>query len=102
MIKWGKRQSVEDLPWVRRSGTVRCCRRWKGRVVALRVQARLPLDDVYIALKNEIPHLTRSAARSAWRGLAIATASNSDPAFHSGQAADGTRLRPKWPMKSTC
>jgi transposase-like protein len=29
--------------------------------VALRVQARLPLDDVYIALKDAIPHLTRSS-----------------------------------------
>jgi hypothetical protein len=29
--------------------------------VALRVQARLPLDDVYVALKDVIPHLTRSS-----------------------------------------
>jgi len=31
----------------------------EAAIVALRVQARLPLDDVYIALKDVIPHLTR-------------------------------------------
>ena len=30
-------------------------------IVALRVQARLPLNDVYIALKDVIPHRTRSS-----------------------------------------
>jgi hypothetical protein len=30
-------------------------------IVALRGQARLPLDDVYIALKDVITHLTRSS-----------------------------------------
>lgn len=29
--------------------------------MALRVQARLPLDDVFVALKDVIPHLTRSS-----------------------------------------
>lgn len=33
----------------------------EAAIVAPRVQTRLPLDDVYIALKNVIPHLTRSA-----------------------------------------
>jgi transposase-like protein len=33
----------------------------EAAIVALRVQARLPLDDVYIALKDAIPHLTRSS-----------------------------------------
>ena len=33
----------------------------KAAIVALRVQALLPLDDVYIALKDVIPHLTRSS-----------------------------------------
>jgi hypothetical protein len=28
----------------------------EAAIVALRVQARLPLDDVYIALKDVIPH----------------------------------------------
>ena len=32
----------------------------EAAIVALRVQARLPLDDVYIALKDVIPQLTRS------------------------------------------
>ena len=33
----------------------------EAAIVALRVQAHLPLDDVYIALKDVIPHLTRSS-----------------------------------------
>ena len=33
----------------------------EAAIVSLRVQARLPLDDVYIALKDVIPHLTRSS-----------------------------------------
>ncbi len=33
----------------------------EAAIVALRVQARLPLDDVYIALKGVIPQLTRSS-----------------------------------------
>jgi len=33
----------------------------EAAIVALRVRARLPLDDVYIALKDAIPHLNRSS-----------------------------------------
>src|SRR3546814_15903083 len=33
----------------------------EAAIVALRVQARLPLDDVFIALKDLIPNLTRSS-----------------------------------------
>lgn len=33
----------------------------EAAIVALRVQARFPLDDVFIALKDIIPHLTRSS-----------------------------------------
>lgn len=35
----------------------------EAAIVALRVQARLPLDDVFVALKDVIPHphLTRSS-----------------------------------------
>jgi hypothetical protein len=33
----------------------------EAAIVSLRVQARLPLDDVYIALKDVIPHLSRSS-----------------------------------------
>lgn len=33
----------------------------EAAIVVLRVQARLPFDDVFIALKAVIPHLTRSS-----------------------------------------
>jgi len=33
----------------------------EAAIVALRVQARLPLDDVFLALQDLIPHLTRSS-----------------------------------------
>jgi len=33
----------------------------EAAIIALKVQARLPLDDVYIVLKDVIPHLTRSS-----------------------------------------
>lgn len=33
----------------------------EAAIVALRVQARLPLDDVFVALKDVIPRLTRSS-----------------------------------------
>jgi IS30 family transposase len=61
VIKWRRRQSVEDLPMgpkERRSTILSPME--EAAIVALRVQARLPLDDVYIALKDMIPHLTRS------------------------------------------
>lgn len=62
VIKWRKRQSVEDLPMgpkERRSSMLSPME--EAAIVALRVQARLPLDDVYVALKDVIPHLTRSS-----------------------------------------
>lgn len=58
------RQSVEDLPMgpKERRGTVLTPME-EAVIVArpLRVQARLSLDDVYIALKDVVPHLTRSS-----------------------------------------
>lgn len=57
-----KRRSVENMPTgpkERRSSVLTPVE--EAAIVALRVQARLPLDDVYIALKNVIPHLTRSS-----------------------------------------
>ena len=62
VLKWRKRQSVEDMPMgpKERRSTVLSPRE-EAAIVALRVQARLPLDDVYIALKDVIPHLTRSS-----------------------------------------
>jgi transposase-like protein len=62
VIKWRARQSVEDRPMgpkERRSTVLSPVE--EAAIVALRVQARLPLDDVTIALKDVIPHLTRSS-----------------------------------------
>ena len=62
VIKWRNRQSVEDMPMgpkERRSTVLSPME--EAAIVALRAQARLPLDDVYIALKDVIPHLTRSS-----------------------------------------
>ena len=62
VLKWRHRQSVEDLPMgpkERRSTVLSPME--EAAIVALRVQAHLPLDDVYIALKDVIPHLTRSS-----------------------------------------
>lgn len=60
--KWRSRSSVEDAPMgpkERRSSVLSTME--EAAIVALRVQARLPLDDVFIALKDVIPHLTRSS-----------------------------------------
>jgi transposase InsO family protein len=62
VLKWRHRQSVEDMPMGprnRRSTVLTPME--EAAIVALRVQARLPLDDVYIALKDVIPHLSRSS-----------------------------------------
>ncbi len=60
--KWRSGSSVEDAPMGPKDG------RSSGlsaveetAIVALRVQACLPLDDVFIALKDVTPHLTRSS-----------------------------------------
>ena len=63
VLKWRHRQSVEDMPMgpkERRSTVLTPME--EAAIVALRVQARLPLDDVYIALKDVIPHLMSTAA----------------------------------------
>jgi len=62
VIKWRHRESIEDLPMgpkERRSSVLSAME--EAAIVALRVQARLPLDDVFIALKDVIPQLTRSS-----------------------------------------
>src|SRR5215213_5083037 len=62
VLKWRHRQSVEDMPMgpkEHRSTVLSSME--EAAIVALRVQARLPLDDVFIALKDVIPHLTRSS-----------------------------------------
>ena len=60
--KWRSRDTVEDEPMGpkdRRSSVLSNIE--EAAIVALRVQARLPLDDVFVALKDVIPHLTRSS-----------------------------------------
>lgn len=60
--KWRACSSVEDRPMgpkERRSTVLSPMK--EAAIVALRVQARLPLDDVFVALKDVIPHLTRSS-----------------------------------------
>ena len=52
VLKWRNRQSVEDMPMgpkERRSTVLSPME--EASIVALRVQARLPLDDAYVALK---------------------------------------------------
>src|SRR3974390_2845366 len=60
--KWRARTSIEDRPMgpAERRSTVLSPME-EAAVVALRVQARLPLDDVFVPLKDVIPHLTRSS-----------------------------------------
>ena len=60
--KWRSRSTVADEPMgprERRSSVLSAVE--EAAIVALRVQARLPLDDVFLALKDVIPHLTRSS-----------------------------------------
>ena len=62
VLKWRKRQSVEDLPMgprERRSTVLSPME--EAAIVALRVQARLPLDDVFVTLKDVTPQLTLSS-----------------------------------------
>jgi hypothetical protein len=61
VAKWRQRNDVEDLPMgpsERRSTTLTPLE--EAAVVAFRVQTKLPLDDVFCALKPSIPALTRS------------------------------------------
>ncbi len=61
VAKWRKRDGVEDMPMgpkQRRSTTLTPLE--EAAIVAFRVQTRLPLDDVFCALKPSILSLTRS------------------------------------------
>ncbi|TPW25981.1 IS481 family transposase [Pararhizobium mangrovi] len=60
--KWRSRSGVEDeaMGPKEKTSTV-LSSAGEAAIVALRVQARLPLDDVYVALKDVIPHLSRSS-----------------------------------------
>lgn len=58
----GRREPLDDMPMgpkERRSTVLSPIE--EAAIVALRVRARLPLDNLYIALKEVIPHLTRSS-----------------------------------------
>lgn len=60
--KWRSRRSVEDEPMgPKESHSSALSAIEEAAIVALRVQARLPLDEVFVALKDVIPHLTRSS-----------------------------------------
>ena len=60
--KWRSRPGVKDeaMGPKERASTVLSASE-EAAIVAPRVQARLPLDDVYVALKDVIPHLSRSS-----------------------------------------
>ena len=61
VAKWRKRDGVDDSPMgprERKSTTLTPLE--EAAIVAFRVQTRLPLDDVFCALKPSIPTLTRS------------------------------------------
>jgi transposase InsO family protein len=59
--KWRSRTSTEDLPMgPRNPRSTTLTELEEAAVVAFRVQTRLPLDDVFAALKPAIPRLTRS------------------------------------------
>ena len=61
VAKWRKRGGVDDSPMgprERKSTTLSPLE--EAAIVAFRVQTRLPLDDVFCALKPSIPSLTRS------------------------------------------
>src|SRR3712207_6504146 len=62
VAKWRQRPSVEDLqmgPKQRRSSGLTELE--EAAVVAVRVHARLPLDDLLVVMRDAIPHLTRSS-----------------------------------------
>lgn len=59
--KWRRRPSTEDLPMgPKQPHSSVLTEVEEAAVVAFRVQTRLPLDDVFVALKPAIPRLTRS------------------------------------------
>jgi transposase InsO family protein len=61
VAKWRRRQTVEDMPMgPREHRSTVLTELEEAAVVAFRAQTRLPLDDVFAALKPAIPTLTRS------------------------------------------
>lgn len=62
VIKWRSRSSVEDRPMgPKEPRSTVLSPLEEAAIVALRMQARLPLDDVFLAFKEAIPHLRRSS-----------------------------------------
>jgi transposase InsO family protein len=64
--KWRARSSTDDLPMgpaQRRSSVLSELE--EAAVVAVRVQTRLPLDDLYAVMRDTIPHLSRSTLHRA-------------------------------------
>lgn len=59
--KWRKRSTVEDSPMgTKQKMSTVLSREEEEFLVRFRVVSQLSLDDMYIALKDEMPHLTRS------------------------------------------
>lgn len=102
VLKWQHRQS-EDMPRgpKERHSTVLSPME-EAAIVALRVQARLPLDDVYIA-KDVIPHLTRSSLHRCLQRHGISRLPKADRSQRSSRttrSATSTSTLPSYAMKA--
>lgn len=62
VTKWRRRDTIEDRPMgpKQRRSTV-LTELEEAAVVAVRMHARLPLDGLFVVLRDVIPHLTRSS-----------------------------------------
>ena len=62
VLKWKKRDTVDDMPMGKKEikSTVLTAAEEEA-IVKFRILTQLPLDDVFVALKEEIPKLTRSS-----------------------------------------
>ena len=58
--KWRHRASVEDAPMGAKQPATVLSARDEAIICALRMKTELPLDDCFLALKDEIPNLSRS------------------------------------------
>ena len=58
--KWRRRDTVEDAPMGARRPPTVLSEQDEAIICAFRRKTRLPLDDCFLALKDEIPRLTRS------------------------------------------
>jgi transposase-like protein len=73
VMKWRKRDTVEDSPMGSKSLRTVLTRQDEEIICAFRSKTLLPLDDCYIALKDQIPLLSRSNLHRCLRrhGLAV-------------------------------